>query len=42
MAQDGTCCSCDYSKKEETPCLKREDETHCVHWWDGTPEEQRG
>ncbi len=20
---------------EETPCLKREDKTHCVHWYDG-------
>lgn len=20
---------------EETPCPKREDGTHCVHWWDG-------
>lgn len=32
---NGTCCSCGYDGPEETPCLKREDGTHCVHWWDG-------
>lgn len=21
--------------EEETPCPKRKDGTHCVHWWDG-------
>lgn len=23
------------SLDEETPCPKREDGVHCVHWWDG-------
>ena len=23
--------------EEETPCLAREDRTHCVHWYDGEP-----
>ena len=32
---DGTCCSCGYSGADETPCLKREDGTHCEHWCDG-------
>ena len=31
----GTCCSCGYAGQEETECPKREDRTHCVHWWDG-------
>lgn len=25
----------DAAGDEETPCPKREDGTHCVHWWDG-------
>lgn len=39
-ARDGKCCSCGYEGSEETPCESREDETHCVHWWDG-PEEEK-
>jgi len=35
---DGTCCSCSYSGNDETPCLKREDKIHCVHWWEGPDE----
>jgi len=31
----GTCCSCGYTEEEETSCPKREDQIHCVHWWDG-------
>ena len=23
------------SKKNDGFCFEREDETHCVHWWDG-------
>lgn len=38
QTKDGRCCSCGYDGEVETPCLKREDETHCEHWWDG-PEE---
>jgi SAM-dependent methyltransferase len=36
---DGTCCDCKNSSAEETPCTAREDEIHCNHWWEGTPEE---
>lgn len=36
----GKCCSCGYEGKEETPCPKREDKTHCEHWWDGNQEDQ--
>ena len=32
---DGACCACGNDQPEETPCLKREDHTHCVHWWEG-------
>jgi hypothetical protein len=35
----GRCCACGYEGNEETPCLEREDETHCVHWWDGASED---
>lgn len=27
----------DIGDDEETPCPKREDEIHCVHWWEGEP-----
>ncbi len=33
--KDGVCCACGYDGEEETPCPKREDGTHCEHWWDG-------
>ncbi len=33
--KDGRCCSCGYEGEKETPCKKREDKTHCEHWWDG-------
>lgn len=33
--KDGRCCTCGYEGEKETPCKKREDKTHCVHWWDG-------
>jgi len=36
---NGTCCSCEYDGVEETKCLAREDQIHCVHWWEGTEEE---
>jgi len=41
--KDGRCCDCGYHGQEETECPKREDKTHCVHWWDGsnTQEEDR-
>jgi hypothetical protein len=32
--KDGVCCSCGYSGNEQTKCQKREDRTHCVHWWE--------
>ena len=32
---DGRCCDCGYEGHEETECPKREDKTHCEHWWDG-------
>ena len=35
---NGTCCSCGDSAPEETPCPKREEGTHCMHWWDGPDE----
>ena len=31
----GKCCSCGYTGHEETDCPSREDQIHCVHWWDG-------
>jgi len=31
----GKCCDCGYEGAEETTCPKREDGSHCVHWWDG-------
>ncbi len=31
----GICCQCGYGSPGETPCSKREDGTHCNHWWDG-------
>ena len=34
-ATPGVCCDCGYEGREETPCTKREDGTHCEHWWDG-------
>ena len=40
--RDGTCCSCGYKGKEETPCLGRIDKIHCVHWWDGPNDESGG
>jgi hypothetical protein len=36
----GRCCSCGYDGEAETPCEKREDETHCDHWWDGPDDEE--
>ena len=36
---DGKCCSCGYAGKEETTCDKREDKSHCYHWWDGSEED---
>lgn len=36
----GVCCSCGYNGYEETPCPKRDDECHCVHWWDGDGTEE--
>ena len=33
--KDGTCCACFYDGVKETPCPKREDRTHCEHWWEG-------
>jgi len=38
--KNGKCCNCGYEGTEETPCPEREDQTHCVHWWDGPNEEQ--
>ena len=35
MPSSGVCCSCGYSGEEETECPKREDKTHCEHWWEG-------
>lgn len=37
----GTCCDCGYSGDDETPCEKREDGTHCEHWWEGPDEEAK-
>jgi hypothetical protein len=37
----GKCCSCGYDGEDETPCPKREDGTHCDHWWDGPDEPAR-
>jgi hypothetical protein len=37
-AKGGRCCTCGYDGPDETPCLSREDRTHCVHWWDGPDE----
>ncbi len=40
--QDGTCCACKEVveiQSEETLCLKRNDEIHCVHWWEGHPDD---
>ncbi len=37
---DGRCCACGYDEPDETACPKREDETHCVHWWDGPNESE--
>jgi hypothetical protein len=34
--RNGRCCSCGYDGDEEGTCGKRADETHCVHWWEGT------
>jgi hypothetical protein len=33
-AEDGRCCSCGYGGEKETPCKKRTDRTHCIHWWE--------
>ena len=33
--KDGRCCSCGNEGSKETPCPKRKDKTHCVHWWEG-------
>jgi len=35
VVRDGQCCSCQYEGTEETACERRDDKTHCVHWWDG-------
>jgi len=35
----GMCCSCGYSDRIETSCLKRKDSSHCEHWWDGVGDE---
>ena len=35
----GRCCCCGYEGQEETECPKRQDKTHCVHWWDGPGEQ---
>lgn len=40
--RDGVCCDCGYDGQEETPCPKRDDRTHCVHWWDGDEEDGDG
>lgn len=37
--REGVCCSCGYDGEEETDCPKREDDTHCEHWWDGAAED---
>lgn len=37
---EGTCCACGHTGSEETPCSKNKDATHCVHWWDGHPQEE--
>lgn len=37
--KDGVCCDCGNTKPQETPCPKRKDKTHCVHWWEGENEE---
>ena len=34
---DGTCCKCGYNQEDETPCPYG-DGSHCVHWWDGVPD----
>lgn len=39
---EGVCCQCAYAGEEETPCPKRDDETHCNHWWDGPEEATNG
>ena len=36
-SRDGRCCSCgadDPPGTEEYPCQKREDKTHCIHWYE--------
>ena len=38
--KDGTCCDCGDKNPEETPCKKRKDKTHCVHWWEGISDEK--
>lgn len=31
----GKCCSCGYDGNSEQVCYRREDTTHCDHWWEG-------
>lgn len=33
----GRCCSCGQTNEAPQTCRKREDKTHCNHWWDGSP-----
>lgn len=41
LPETGVCCSCGDKgeSNEETPCPKRHDRIHCVHWWD-VPEKE--
>lgn len=33
-SEGGKCCACGYIGKQDTDCPKREDNTHCFHWFD--------
>lgn len=35
---DGVCCYCGYSGELETECPKSDDQSHCLHWWEGEEE----
>ena len=37
----GRCCGCGYTGEDETPCPKRDDESHCAHWWDGPADDSQ-
>jgi len=35
-SRDGTCCACGSNKATDgQECPKREDGSHCRHWWEG-------